>query len=150
LVPSPIHVGIQLTRHSVCNAYGDPTPGPRHFPNFESSPFPWREVIDAFEDVASVDSYRTSMKLSRYGIIAGPSSGEALHGLITYLQRVKAEGRLEELADPLTGEVSCAFICADLPYQYMDMYYKKLANEEFPPIHNEVISSVSPRDLSLS
>ncbi|KAF2793166.1 tryptophan synthase beta subunit-like PLP-dependent enzyme [Melanomma pulvis-pyrius CBS 109.77] len=121
----------------VCNVFGDPTPGPRHFPNFESSPFPWRETIDAFEDVSSVDSYRTSMKLSRYGIIAGPSSGEALHGLLAYLQRMKADGRLPELADPSTGEVSCAFICADLPYQYMDMYYKKLADEEFPPIQNE-------------
>ena len=78
------------------------------------------------------------MRLSRYGIIAGPSSGEALHGLLAYLQRMKTEDRLPELADPSTGEISCAFICADLPYQYMDMYYKKLSNEEFPPIYNEV------------
>lgn len=122
----------------MCNVFGDPTPGPRHFPNFESSPFPWRETIDEFEDVASADSYRTSMKLSRHGIIAGPSSGEALHGLVTYLRRMKDQGRLSELAHPLTGEISCVFICADLPYQYMDTYYSKLDQEEFPSIRNAV------------
>lgn len=78
------------------------------------------------------------MKLSRYGIIAGPSSGEALHGLLAYLQRKKADGRLSDLRDPDTREISCVFVCADLPYQYMDMYYKKLADEEFPAIHNQV------------
>ncbi|KAF2867714.1 cysteine synthase B [Massariosphaeria phaeospora] len=139
-----VGTGIYLKRQNpsvkvvgVCNVMGDPTPGPRHFPNFESSPFPWQETIDAFEDVSSVDSYRTSMQLSRHGIIAGPSSGEALHGLLAYLRRMKAEGRLPELADPSTGEISCVFPCADLPYQYMDTYYKKLAEEEFPPIRNK-------------
>ncbi|KAF2257526.1 tryptophan synthase beta subunit-like PLP-dependent enzyme [Lojkania enalia] len=121
----------------VCNVFGDPTPGPRHFPNFESSPFPWKETIDSFENVASANSYRMSMKLSRYGIIAGPSSGEALHGLLSYLSRLKDDGRLSELSDPTTGEIPCVFVCADLPYQYMDMYYKKLGEEEFPPIYNQ-------------
>ncbi|KAK4221202.1 tryptophan synthase, partial [Podospora fimiseda] len=121
----------------VCNVFGDPTPGPRHFPGFESSPFPWRQVIDSFETVQSVDSFRMSMKLSRYGIIAGPSSGEALHGLLTHLNTLKSEGRLSELADPVTKEINCVFLCADLPYQYMDMYYNKLGEEEFPPIQND-------------
>ncbi|KAF2271446.1 tryptophan synthase beta subunit-like PLP-dependent enzyme [Westerdykella ornata] len=122
----------------VCNVFGDPTPGPRHFPNFESSPFPWRQTIDHFESVASVDSYRTSMKLSRYGLIAGPSSGEALHGLLVYLEKTSANNGLDNLRDPATGEIHCVFVCADLPYQYMDMYYRKLPAEEFPPIQNEV------------
>lgn len=78
------------------------------------------------------------MMLSRYGIVAGPSSGEALHGLLAYLRGMKSEGRLAELADPWTGEISCVFVCADLPYQYMDMYYKKLGEDEFPPIFNQV------------
>jgi rhodanese-related sulfurtransferase len=78
------------------------------------------------------------MMLSRYGIIAGPSSGEALHGLLAYLDKVKVEGRLSELADPSTNEIPCVFVCADLPYQYMDLYYSKLREDEFPPIHNQV------------
>src|SRR5690349_25110420 len=80
-----------------------------------------------------------SMKLSREGLIAGPSSGEALHGLLNYLSSVKAAGGLSTLADPSTGEVSCVFTCSDLPYQYIDGYFSKLAADEFPPIHNDVL-----------
>jgi hypothetical protein len=78
------------------------------------------------------------MQLSRHGIIAGPSSGEALHGLLAYLGKVKSEGRLSELADPTSREISCVFVCADLPYQYMDLYYAKLGEDEFPAIRNQV------------
>jgi hypothetical protein len=80
-----------------------------------------------------------SMRLSREGLIAGPSSGEALQGLLGYIEGVKAAGKLSELADPVTGEVSCVFTCSDLPYQYLDSYFTKLGENEFPPIHNEVI-----------
>ena len=79
-----------------------------------------------------------SMELSREGIIAGPSSGEALCGLLGYLYKAKEAGTLQELADPLTGEISCVFICCDLPYQYIDLYFSKLGEERFPPIYNEV------------
>lgn len=79
-----------------------------------------------------------SMLLSREGIIAGPSSGEALHGLLNYLQKAKDENKLQEIADPLTGEISCVFLCCDLPYQYMDAYFQKLREDEFPPILNKV------------
>lgn len=123
---------------SVCNVFGDPTPGPRHFPGFESSEFPWQDTVDTFEAVASVDSYDMSMQLSREGIIAGPSSGQALRGLLKYLQRAKDAGKLQELANPLNGEISCVFICCDLPYQYMDGYFQKLGEEKFPPIYNKV------------
>jgi cysteine synthase len=122
----------------VCNVFGDPTPGPRHFPGFESSTFPWRETIDEFEDVASTDSYSTSMQLCREGIIAGPSSGEALYGLLKYLGKLRRAGTLSSLADEQTGEISCVFICCDLPYQYMDLYFEKLKEDQFPPIINKV------------
>jgi cysteine synthase len=79
-----------------------------------------------------------SMQLSREGIIAGPSSGEALHGLLNYLRKLKDAERLQELADLLTGEISCVVICCDLPYQYMDGYCQKLGENEFPPIRNQV------------
>lgn len=128
-----------MTKTSIFNVFGDPTPGPRHFPNFESSKFPWRETIDTFEHVASIESYKTSMELSREGIICGPSSGEALVGLFQYLQKKKDEGKLQELADEITREISCVFICCDLPYQYMDGYFQKLGDEEFPPILNKVL-----------
>ncbi|TID27928.1 cysteine synthase [Venturia nashicola] len=125
----------------VCNVFGDPTPGPRHFPGFESSQFPWRETIDTFEHVASVRSYEKSMQLSREGIICGPSSGEGLCGLFDYLQKAKDAGTLQDLADPITGEISCVFICCDLPYQYMDNYFQKLDEDKFPQIYNKILLS---------
>ena len=130
---------------SVCNVFGDPTPGPRHFPGFESSSFPWKETIDAFQTVASADAYDMSMQLSREGLIAGPSSGEALCGLLAYLQREKDAERLEDLADGSTGEISCVFICCDLPYQYIEGYFQKLGDDRFPPIQNEVSEGVNER-----
>jgi len=79
-----------------------------------------------------------SMRLSRHGIIAGPSSGEALHALISFLSKAKIEGCLDELREGATGEINCVFTCQDLPYQYMNLYYDKLSDDEFPSIANEV------------
>lgn len=125
------------------NVFGDPTPGPRHYENFNSCGFPWTETVDTFVDVPSVESFRMSMRLSREGIIAGPSSGQALKGLLDYLGRMKEMGKLKSLADPGTGEVSCVFTCSDLPYQYLSMYFQKLGPEEFPAIQNEVSSMIA-------
>ncbi|KAL1844009.1 hypothetical protein VTJ49DRAFT_6413 [Mycothermus thermophilus] len=123
----------------VFNVFGDPTPGPRHYENFNSCGFPWAETVDAFVDVPSVESFRMSMRLSREGIIAGPSSGQALKGLLDYLGRLKEIGDLESLRDSETGEVSCVFTCSDLPYQYLAMYFQKLGEDEFPAIQNEIL-----------
>ncbi|XP_044719801.1 pyridoxal-phosphate dependent enzyme domain-containing protein [Hirsutella rhossiliensis] len=123
----------------VFNAHGDTTPGPRHLPGMDCAPFAQEifETIDCYEIVKSVDSFRTSMSLCRNGIICGPSSGEALHGLLAYLKKQQAAGRLGDLAEPETGETNCVFICADLPYQYVDLYHAKLPEDEFPKIYNE-------------
>ncbi|GKT54172.1 cysteine synthase K/M:Cysteine synthase B [Colletotrichum tofieldiae] len=123
---------------SVFNVFGDPTPGPRHFYGFHTCGFPWKGTVDSQQEVSSADAYRMSMKLSREGIIAGPSSGEALHGLLDYIAEAKSNGKLQGLADAATGETSCVFTCSDLPYQYLDGYFQKLAKDDFSPIENEV------------
>ncbi|KAF6827317.1 Cysteine synthase K/M:Cysteine synthase B [Colletotrichum musicola] len=125
----------------VFNVFGDPTPGPRHYHGFATCGFPWKGTVDEQREVASADAYRMSMKLSREGIIAGPSSGEALCGLLDYLGEMSSRGSLAELAEPSTGEVSCVFTCSDLPYQYLDGYYQKLSDDEFPPIENKILLS---------
>jgi hypothetical protein len=79
-----------------------------------------------------------SMKLTREGLIAGPSSGQALKGLLDYLGDLKKAGTLAELVDVTTGEISCVFTCSDLPYQYLPQYFEKLDPEEFPAIQNKV------------
>lgn len=79
-----------------------------------------------------------SMRLCREGLISGPSSGEALHGLLKYIGKLKEDGNLVNMINSETGELSCVFTCSDLPYQYLDDYFNKLDESEFPPIHNEV------------
>ncbi|KAK7414831.1 hypothetical protein QQX98_006346 [Neonectria punicea] len=123
----------------VFNVFGDPTPGPRHFHGFHTSGFPWQGTVDSRVEVASVDSYRMSMRLSREGLIAGPSSGQALQGLLEYITQLKQAGGLTELRDEKTGEISCVFPCSDFPYQYLPTYFQKLGTDEFPPIENEIL-----------
>ncbi|KAF7514823.1 hypothetical protein G7054_g14975 [Neopestalotiopsis clavispora] len=60
----------------------------------------------------------------------------ALQALLSVLQRAKAAGRLSEYAGP-DGKVRAVFPCCDLPYQYMDNYFKKLDASDFHPIINE-------------
>jgi rhodanese-related sulfurtransferase len=79
-----------------------------------------------------------SMRLCREGLISGPSSGEALHGLLKYIGKLKENGKLVDMINPEAGELSCVFTCSDLPYQYLDDYFNKLDESEFPPIRNEV------------
>ncbi|KAH6649496.1 tryptophan synthase beta subunit-like PLP-dependent enzyme [Chaetomium tenue] len=122
----------------VFNVFGDPTPGPRHFQGFNTCGFPWTQNVDTFVEVPSTDSFRMSMKLTREGLIAGPSSGQALKGLLDYIGQLKKAGTLAQLADATTGEVSCVFTCSDLPYQYLPQYFQKLNADEFPSIQNEV------------
>ncbi|KAK3346081.1 cysteine synthase [Lasiosphaeria hispida] len=110
----------------VFNVFGDETPGPRNFEGFHTCGFPWGELMDASVDVASVDSYRMSMLLSREGLICGPSSGQALQGILDYIRQLRKAGGLGQLADATTGEVSCVFTLSDLPYQYLPQYFEKL------------------------
>ena len=108
----------------------------------ETSPFPWKEVVDFTQSVGSKESYHLSMKLSREGLISGPSSGMALQGLFDFLQKEKNNGTLGQYADPSTAEVSCVFVCCDLPQKHIDTYFKKLSPDEFQPLINNVSQSL--------
>jgi cysteine synthase len=121
----------------VFSAFIDPTPGPRHLHGFNDN-FPWRGNMDACLEVASIESFRLPMQLSREGLIAGPSSGEALRGVLDYLAQLKGAGEFQQLADEATGEISCVFTCSDLPYPHLSAYFEKLGADEFPPIENKV------------
>ena len=128
---------ITLPASRVCNAKGDPVPGPRPFPLFEYVNFPWRDVVDTVDEISSYDSYYLSMQLSREGLICGPSSGMTLKALYNFLHTHRDRGSLLSLAGP-DGTVSCVFMCCDLPYQYLDDYFVKLGEENFCPIMNKV------------
>ena len=67
----------------VCTAAGDRVPGPRSFALLSPVEFPWRDSVDAIEEVGSKDSFTLSLSLCREGLIAGPSSGFNLQGKCT-------------------------------------------------------------------
>lgn len=126
-----------LTETRVCTAPGDRVPGPRSHGLLRPVKFPWREAVDAIEEVGSWKSYLQSAHLIRQGIVCGPSSGFNLQGLFQCIEKRKADRTLSDLAGP-DGEVHCAFLCCDLPYQYVDEYFEKLGEAFFPAITNKV------------
>ncbi|OAL04453.1 cysteine synthase-like protein B [Phaeosphaeriaceae sp. SRC1lsM3a] len=130
-----------VTRLGVCTAAGDRVPGPRSFALLSPVEFPWRDSVDAIEEVGSKDAFGLSLQLCREGLVCGPSSGFNLQGLLNYLGKRKAAGTLADLAG-LDGLVNCAFICCDLPYQYIDEYFDKVDTKEFHPIKNENLARV--------
>ncbi|KAG9669737.1 hypothetical protein KCU99_g6465, partial [Aureobasidium melanogenum] len=132
----------------VCNPVGDPIPGPRTLPLVEMCEFPWKTAVDAVENIGSVEAYRLSMLLSREGLICGPSSGMTLEGLFRFLSQAREAGTLHKYAEPGTGEVSCVFVCCDLPYQYIDGYYERLGEEDFPPIINKELIHLDTDEYS--
>jgi cysteine synthase len=99
--------------------------------------FNWQEHLDEIERIDTVESYRKSMELSRKGILAGPSSGLALAGLLQNLSGLKEQNRLDDIRKSEDGEIICVFPCPDGPMPYLDEYFKYLDASDFPPIRNE-------------
>ena len=60
-----------------------------------------------------------------------------LLGLFDFLKLQKQNDILCKLRGP-DGMVNCAFICCDLPYQYVDEYFAKLDSSYFKPIRDQV------------
>ncbi|KKY13386.1 putative cysteine synthase [Diplodia seriata] len=133
--PSVVRVG-------VCTAAGDRVPGPRSYALMSPVTFPWRGAIDTIEEVGSTDSYALSLALSREGLVCGPSSGFNLQGLYQFIEKRKAAGTLSSLADASTGDITCVFLCCDLPYQYINEYFAALAPSNFHPITNHNLTTV--------
>ncbi|KAG8723357.1 hypothetical protein FRC09_003683 [Ceratobasidium sp. 395] len=130
-----------LVNLGVFTAPRDRVPGPRPIDLVQSVDLPWREVIDCSEHVDSHSAYKASLELCRTGLLGGPSSGLAYVGLLKYLQKQKDIGALNKLRDG-DGNISCAFIVCDLPYQYINEYVFKLGESAFPPIRNAELLDV--------
>ncbi|KAL0578879.1 hypothetical protein V5O48_003112 [Marasmius crinis-equi] len=130
-----------VKRIGVCPVNGERVPGPRMYSLLEPVEFPWRESVDGIEEVPSFESFELALSLCRNGLLVGPSSGLALLGLLQYLQKVKKDGRLDELRNE-DGEIVCAFICPDQPFQYIHEFMDKLGPEYFPKIENSELLDV--------
>ena len=93
----------------VCTAPDDRVPGPRSYSLLAPVEFPWREAVNAVEEIASPESFEKSLQLCRNGLLVGPSSGLALLGLLKHLNKLKEKGELDQLRNEDTGEIPCMF-----------------------------------------
>lgn len=105
----------------------NPIPGVRTQNLLKEIAFNWKDYINAHEEVGTVESLRKSLELCRSGIMAGPSSGFALVGLLDYLKKQN----LEDLKDK-----TAVVICPDSPMPYINEYFEYLDEKDFPPIEN--------------
>ena len=103
-------------------------PGVRTRERLKEVSFTWENEIDAVVEAKTKESFKKSMELCRAGLLAGPSSGFALAGLLKFL--AAQNGKLDSLRNQ-DGEVVAVFICGDTPLPYLDKYSTHLDADEF-------------------
>lgn len=102
-------------------------PGVRSIEHLREISFPWELEIPDRVGAGTNESYKKSLDLCRAGLIAGPSSGFALAGLLHFLEERSDLDRFRN-AD---GEVLAAFVCGDTPFPYLDKYSTILDPTDF-------------------
>lgn len=95
----------------------------------------WQEYVDLVGTVGTVESYTKSLQLIRSGIIAGPSSGFTLQGILNQLKIYEEQNLISELTND--NEINIVFICCDAPYPYLNDYFKYLPESFFPVVKNK-------------
>ena len=102
-------------------------PGVRSMEGLQEVEFDWKSELPNRVGAGTSESYKRSLDLCRAGLMAGPSSGFALAGLLRFLQEQPNLDRFRNGDD----EVLCAFACCDTPFPYLDKYSTILAPSEF-------------------
>lgn len=120
----------------VVRSPNNPVPGVRTANLLREIAFDWRKVTDEIEKIGTTESFKESLKLCRAGLMAGPSSGFALAGLLSFLRKQKSAGSLHRLKNS-DGEIVALFICPDSPLPYLNEYFEYLSEANFPVIENE-------------
>jgi cysteine synthase len=105
-------------------------PGVRTESRLREIGFDWRGSADCIMEVDTKSSFKYSLQLCRTGLMAGPSSGFALAGLLRYLEIQSRNSAFQRLRNS-DGEVCAAFICADTPLPYLDKYSTHLDPADF-------------------
>jgi len=106
-------------------------PGVRSESRLRPIGFDWRHAADAIVEVATRESFEQSLHLFRAGVMAGPSSGFALAGLLHFLEEQARTRTLDKLRNA-DGDVYAVFICGDTPFPYLDKYSTHLDLSEIP------------------
>jgi cysteine synthase len=114
---------------AIC-APGSAVPGVRSEAAMREVAHPWRECADAIVEVTTRESFKRSLELCRCGILAGPSSGFALAGLLRFLEGRRDANALDALRNE-DSEVVATFVCADTPLPYLDKYSTHLDPVDF-------------------
>jgi len=111
-------------------APGTAVPGVRSEARLSEIRFDWQEGIHRVE-VETKESYRASLKLIRSGLLAGPSSGFALVGLLRFLEACRQVPETWESLRNEAGEIVATFLCGDTPHLYVDKYTTLLDTADF-------------------
>ena len=125
-----------VTVVGVTRSPNNPVPGVRTKNLLQEIAFDWKRVTDFVEEIGTKDSFEESLRLSRAGIMVGPSSGFALAGLFSFLSKQKEAGSLDSLKNK-DGEIVAVFVCPDSPLPYLDEYFEYLDESNIPVIENE-------------
>jgi len=107
---------------------GSAIPGVRTLEKLKEISFDWNSVLDARIETDTKESFKKSLELCQLGIMAGPSSGFALSGLLKFLEEQK--NNFNELKNE-DGKVISVFICPDTPLPYLDKYSTHLDPSDF-------------------
>ena len=120
-------------------------PGVRSVDRLQEISFDWETQVPHRVGAATRESYRQSLDLCRVGLLAGPSSGFALAGLLRFLGEHQDLDRFRNS----DGEVVAAFICCDTPFPYLDKYSTILDPADFraPGWHEVTDVSESEDDI---
>jgi cysteine synthase len=105
-------------------------PGVRSEARLREIGFTWREAADAIVEIGTKESFKQSLQLCRWGLMAGPSSGFAFSGLLHFLENQVDGCGLDRLRNA-DGEVYSVFICGDTPFPYLDKYSTHLDPSDF-------------------
>lgn len=120
----------------VVRAANNPVPGVRTKNLLREIDFDWKSAADMVEKAGTRESFEWSLELCRLGIVAGPSSGFALQGLLQAIAKLKSQRQLTKLKGK-SGKIHAVFICPDSPYPYLDEYFQYLSSANFSSIENE-------------
>lgn len=106
---------------------GNAVPGVRSTVALQEIAFDWESEVPHRVGAATAESYKKSLDLCRAGLLAGPSSGFALAGLLRFLGEHPDLNRFRNS----DGEVVAAFVCCDTPFPYLDKYSTILDPADF-------------------
>lgn len=108
----------------------DSVPGVRSEIRIKESSLSWEKALDYKVEVKTKDAFTRSFEMCRLGILAGPSGGMALAGLLDFLKEQKDAGTLDKFRNA-SGEVVAAFINPDSMLPYLEKYSTYLGTKDF-------------------